>query len=69
MTGTPILDGVRGIQIPEASTKLQSVAVGHVERDADRRSISSPSCKANANLQITPYEKGITYNVVMRLHA
>ena len=64
MQNAPTLDGVRGIQIPEASTKLQSVASGtsSVTQIAfDQLAV----VKANANLQIDPYEKGITYNVVM----
>jgi peptide/nickel transport system substrate-binding protein len=64
MTGYPILDGVRGIQIPEASTKLQSVASG-TSSVTQIAFDQLPVVKANPNLQITPYEKGITYNVVM----
>jgi peptide/nickel transport system substrate-binding protein len=63
MQGAPILDGVRGIQIPEASTKLQSVASGTAS--ATQVSFDQLAVvNANTNLQITPYEKGITYNVV-----
>ena len=64
MQGAPILDGVRGIQIPEASTKLQSVASGTssvTQVSFDQLAVVN----ANKNLVITPYEKGITYNVVM----
>ena len=64
MQGAPTLDGVRGIQIPEASTKLQSVASGSASVTQvafDQLAV----VKANSNLQINPYEKGITYNVVM----
>ena len=61
--GEPILDGVRGISIPEASTKLQAVAAG--TSDVTQISFDQiPVVKANPKLQITPYEKGITYNVV-----
>jgi peptide/nickel transport system substrate-binding protein len=63
MQGYPILDGVRGVQIPEASTKLQSVASGSASVTQiafDQMAV----VKANPNLEITPYEKGITYNVV-----
>ena len=61
--GEPILDGVRGIQIPEPSTKLQSVASG--TSDVTQIAFDQlPVVKANSKLQITPYEKGITYNVV-----
>ena len=64
MPNAPILDGVRGIQIPEASTKLQSVASGSssvTQIAFDQIAV----VKANPNLQTNPYEKGITYNVVM----
>ena len=64
MQGAPILDGVRGIQIPEASTKLQSVASGTssvTQVSFDQLAVVN----ANKNLMITPHEKGITYNVVM----
>lgn len=63
MPGAPTLDGVRGVQIPEASTKLQSVASGSssvTQIAFDQLAVVN----ANSNLQITPYEKGITYNVV-----
>jgi peptide/nickel transport system substrate-binding protein len=63
MQGFPILDGVRGVQIAEASTKLQSVASGSsscTQIAFDQMAVVN----ANANLAITPYEKGITYNVV-----
>ncbi len=63
MEGAPILDGVRGIQIPEASTKLQSVASG----DSSVTQIAFdqlPVVKSNGELAITPYEKGIMYNCV-----
>jgi peptide/nickel transport system substrate-binding protein len=63
MSGAPILDGVRGVQIPEASTKLQSVASGSssvTQIAFDQLAVVN----ANPELEITPYEKGITYNVV-----
>jgi peptide/nickel transport system substrate-binding protein len=63
MTGAPVLDGVRGVQIPEASTKLQSVASGSssvTQIAFDQIAVVN----ANTGLAITPYEKGITYNVV-----
>jgi peptide/nickel transport system substrate-binding protein len=64
MDGAPVLDGVRGVQIPEASTKLQSVASG--SSSVTQIAFDQlPVVNANSNLQITPYEKGITYNVVM----
>ena len=61
--GEPILDGVRGVQIPEASTKLQSVASG----SADVTQIAFDQLavvKANPKLQIDPYDKGILYCTV-----
>jgi peptide/nickel transport system substrate-binding protein len=64
MEGAPILDGVRGIQIPEPSTKLQSVASG----DSSVTQIAFdqlPVVESNENLQINPYEKGILYCAVM----
>ena len=54
---------MRGIQIPEASTKLQSVASG-TSSVTQIAFDQLPVVKANPNLQITPYEKGIAYNVV-----
>jgi peptide/nickel transport system substrate-binding protein len=66
--GAPILDGVRGLQIPEPSTKLQAVASG----DSDVTQIAFDQLsvvKANPDLQINPYEKGIAYNVVCQLDA
>lgn len=60
--GEPILDGVRGISIPEASTKLQSVAAG-TSSVTQIAFDQIPVVKANSNLKIDPYEKGITYNV------
>ena len=54
---------MRGVQIPEASTKLQSVASGSssvTQIAFDQLAVVN----ANPQLQITPYEKGITYNVV-----
>ncbi len=63
MEGAPILDGVRGIAIPEASTMLQSVATG----DADVCQVPFDQLsvvQSNADLQITPYEKAIMYCAV-----
>jgi peptide/nickel transport system substrate-binding protein len=63
MQGYPIVDTVRGIQDPEESTKLQSVASGSAsvtQVSFDQLAV----VKANKQLQINPYEKGITYCVV-----
>ena len=63
MTGYPIVDTVRGIQDPEESTKLQSVASGAAsvtQVSFDQLAV----VKANSKLQVNPYEKGITYCVV-----
>ncbi len=63
MEGAPLLDGVRGIQVPEASTKLQAVASG----DSSVTQIAFdqlPVVEANPDLQINPYEKGIMYCAV-----
>ena len=63
MKGYPLLDSVRGIQDPEESTKLQSVASGSAsvtQVSFDQLAV----VKANSNLQIDRYEKGITYTVV-----
>jgi peptide/nickel transport system substrate-binding protein len=62
-SGEPYLDGVRGIQIPEASTKLQGVATG--SSDVTQVSFDQLSVvQANKNLKINAFEKGIAYNVV-----
>jgi peptide/nickel transport system substrate-binding protein len=68
MEGAPLLDGVRGIQIPEASTKLQSVASG--QSSVTQIAFDQlPVVEANQALQITPMEKGIMYNAVMLVSA
>lgn len=68
MEGAPILDGVRGIQIPEASTKLQSVASG--QSSVTQIAFDQlPVVESNSDLQINPYEKGIAYNVVCNCKA
>ncbi|HJW76801.1 MAG TPA: ABC transporter substrate-binding protein [Thermoleophilia bacterium] len=60
----PYLDGVRGVSIPEASTKLQAVATG--QADVTQIAFDQlPVVKANAELQIDKYEKGIMYCAVM----
>lgn len=61
--GVPILDGVRGINILEASTKLQAVASGtsSVTQIAfDQLAV----VKANPDLQIASNEKAQSYSVV-----
>jgi len=64
MPGRPYLDGVRGVSIPEASTKLQSVASG--QSDVTQIAFDQlPVVQANAKLQIDKYEKGIMYCAVM----
>ncbi len=64
MSGRPYLDGVRGVSIPEASTKLQSVASG--QSDVTQIAFDQlPVVQANAKLQIDKYEKGIMYCAVM----
>jgi peptide/nickel transport system substrate-binding protein len=61
--GAPILDGVRGINIPEASTKLQAVASG--QASVTQIAFDQlPVVEGNKDLQINPYEKGILYNCV-----
>ena len=61
--GQPYLDGVRGLQVAEASTKLQGVATG--SSDVTQVSFDQIAVvKANAALQIDPFEKAIAYNCI-----
>ena len=63
MEGAPILDGVRGLAIPEASTMLQSVATG----DADVCQVPFDQLsvvQSNPDLKIDPFEKAILYCAV-----
>jgi peptide/nickel transport system substrate-binding protein len=63
-SGEPLLDGVRGIQIPEASTKLQSVASGdsHV---TEINYETLPVVEQNSGLQVVYADKMIFFNAVM----
>ena len=64
MPDRPYLDTVRGVSIPEASTKLQGVASG--QSDVTQIAFDQlPVVQANSKLQIDPYEKGIMYCAVM----
>jgi peptide/nickel transport system substrate-binding protein len=61
--GEPYLDGVRGLQVAEASTKLQGVVTG--SSDVTQVAFDQLAVvKANAKLQINPFEKAIAYNCV-----
>jgi peptide/nickel transport system substrate-binding protein len=61
--GEPYLDGVRGLQVAEASTKLQGVATG--SSDVTQVSFDQIAVvKANPELQIDPFEKAIAYNCI-----
>ena len=64
MPDRPYLDVVRGVSVPEPSTKLQGVASG--TSDVTQIAFDQlPVVQANPDLKINPYEKGIMYCAVM----